>query len=159
MLLLSLFSACIIFSPPSNQFKYHLQSQPRFLWVLQHTGTGRDKLSILETSPESVSFSIPGVISESLCNPSHSDPDPANARLQQLLCRARSTEAAETETFASPSVTFPAAPPGNSFCPSQRVLLPVHCAVPDWNLPKSFCVQQRSQSPTTLTALSKAQRK
>lgn len=43
----------------------------------------RDKLPILETSPEFVSFSIPGIISESLCNVSHSDPNPANACLQR----------------------------------------------------------------------------
>lgn len=68
---------------PQNQFKYYLESQPRQLWVLQHWNCTRDKLSILETGLAFVSFSIPGITSESLCNLSHLDPDLANACLQR----------------------------------------------------------------------------
>lgn len=98
----------------------------------------RDKLSSLETSPEFVRFSIPGIISGSLCNLSHSDPD-----LQVLICNgvlargALSADVRETKAFASPGVKVLSAQPWNSFCPFQGVLLHVHRAVPNQLLHKA----------------------
>lgn len=43
---LYLVHGCFFFSPPPNQFKYYLKSQPRFLSVLQHTGTAREISSL-----------------------------------------------------------------------------------------------------------------
>lgn len=42
VLLLSLVHVFLFFFPPTNQFKYYLGSQPKFLSVLQHTGTARE---------------------------------------------------------------------------------------------------------------------
>lgn len=53
----------------SLEFKYYLESQPRLLWFLQHTGTVREISSvILEMGLAFVSFSTSAIISESLCN-------------------------------------------------------------------------------------------